>query len=163
MDDSKKRPLPPGPRYAPRPRRPDLGSTAERKTPRARRSDFDAFAIVLEDRVVLRTPFDQALVDALKQVPAPLRAFVKDGRPLERHLREHLEANADYFSSDDQLATSVAQLVDCIAAAGGLSDSWAVSLASSEIFDWALGSALRSFPDLHLFDVRILEEKPGGC
>jgi hypothetical protein len=133
-----------------RPKRPHTG-------PSWKRPDFAPYAVVFEDRVILRTPYDQPLIDALKQIPSALRAFVKDGRPLERSLREHLEANAEYFSSDDGLASSIESLVNCIAASNGLSDSWTITLAAPELFDWSVGSALKSFPELQLFDVRILE------
>jgi hypothetical protein len=134
-----------------RPQRPHTG-------PGWRRPEFAPFAVVFEDRVIIRTAFDKDLIDALKQIPSQLRAFVKDGRPLERSLREHLETNADYFSSEASLASSIEALVNCIAAAGGLSDSWTVTLAAPELFDWAVGSALKSFPELQLFDVRVLSE-----
>jgi hypothetical protein len=111
----------------------------------------------MDDRVVLRTPYNQEFVDSIKQIPAKLRAFVKDGRPLENALRQHLEKNEEYFSSDESLATMVGALVNSIAEARGLSDSWAVALAAPEVFDWALASALKVFPDLQLYDVRVLD------
>jgi hypothetical protein len=134
-----------------RPKRPHTGAGWKRP-------DFAPFAIVFDESVIVKTAFDQELVDALKQVPSQYRAFLKDGRPLERQLREHLEANADYFSGNDSLASAVSQLVDCIADARGLSDAWVVSLVAPELFDWTIGSALKSFPQLQLFDVRVLRE-----
>jgi hypothetical protein len=156
VDDPRSRPPHTGRRIGPRPRRPDVGDAARSRT-RPRRLDFPAFAVVYSDRIIIRTPYDATLVEAIKQIPSQLRSFVRDGRQLERALREHLEANADYFASDDQLATTVERLVSCIAAAGGLSDSWAVALAAPELFEWSVAATMRSFPDLQLFDVRILE------
>jgi hypothetical protein len=138
-------------------RRPQAPHTGPRHSPR--KADFPAFAIVFEDRVILRTPFNQEFIDAIKQIPAQLRAFIKEGRQLERKLREHLEENADYFSSHEELATTIEDLVNSIAKANGLSDSWAVALAVPELFDWAVGSALKAYPDLKLYDVRILADE----
>ena len=139
-----------------RPRPPTTGPTQPSRVPR--RPDFPAFAIVFETTVILRTPFQQEFINAIKQIPPKLRTFVKEGRPLERKLREYLLENEEYFSSHEDLASMVEQLVGAIAKAGGLSDSWTVSLAVPELFDWAVGSALKAFPELALFDVRILSE-----
>jgi hypothetical protein len=113
---------------------------------------------VFGDRLVLRTPFHAAFVDEIKQIPAKLRVFTKDGRQLENLLRRHLEENEAYFASDAQLAHTVTSLVESIAAARGLSDSWVVALAAPELFEWVMGASLRAFPDLNLYDVRVLEK-----
>lgn len=151
MDDQK-------PKFRPHVRRPQPPKVGPRRTSGPRGPEFTAYAIVFEDSVVIRTPFNQAFVDAIKQIPARLRNFVKDGRQLERKLREHLEANEEYFSSHDELATTIQNLVSSIAASNGLSDSWAVALATPELFEWSVGSALKEFPDLQLYDVRVLPE-----
>jgi hypothetical protein len=141
-----------------RPRPPDVGP----REAGPRRPDFKAFAVVMDDRVILRTPYNAEFVGAIKQVPAKLRTFVKDGRSLENALRQHLEKNEEYFSSHEDLATMIDALVKSIAEARGLSDSWAVALALPELFDWALGSALKAFPDLQLYDVRVLDASGGN-
>ena len=123
-----------------------------------RRADFAAFAVVLGDRMIVRTPYNQEFIESIKQIPSQLRMFIKDGRPLERALRTHLEANEEYFSSHEDLAAVVDSLVNSIARAGGLSDSWAIALAVPEVFEWALAAALKAFPDLQLYDVRVLDE-----
>jgi hypothetical protein len=153
MDDQK-------PRHPPHIRRPKPPIVGPRGGPR--RPEFTAYAIVFDDSVILRTPYNQAFVEAIKQVPAKLRAFVKDGRPVERRLREHLEQHEDYFSSHDELATAIQSLVGAVASSNGLSDSWMIALATPELFDWAVGSALQQFPDLQLYDVRVLDEAPGA-
>jgi hypothetical protein len=124
-----------------------------------RRADFAAYAIVYADRIIFRTPYNAAFVDTIKQVPSKLRSFVKDGRQLESALREHLEKNEDYFSSNVELASIVESLVNSVAASKGLSDSWIVALAAPELFEFSMAAALQQFPDLNLYDVRILTEE----
>ena len=68
-----------------RPRAPQVGPRGPRALPR--KQEFRAFAVVLDDRIVLRTPYNADLVADLKQIPAKLRLFVKDGRQLERTLQ----------------------------------------------------------------------------
>ena len=153
MDEQKRRPAP----YIRRPRPPQVGPKGGPK-----RTEFTAFAIVFEDSLILRTPFNKAFVEAIKQIPAKLRSFVKDGRPVERKLREHLEEHEEYFSSHDELATTIQSLVGAVAASNGLSDAWLVALATPELFDWAVAAALKEFPDLQLYDVRVLGDAPSG-
>ena len=135
-----------------RPRPPDLGPR------RPRRTEFEAYAIVFDDRIIYRTPYNAQFVDEIKQIPAKLRSFVKDGRQLENSLRKHLESNEAYFSSHADLAAAVESLVNAIAKSGGLSDAWVVALAAPELFEWSMASALKHFPDLQLYDVRVLGE-----
>jgi len=135
-----------------RPRPPDLGPR------RPRRIEFEAYAIVFDDRIIFRTPYNAQFVDEIKQIPAKLRSFVKDGRQLENSLRTHLEANEDYFSSHAELAATVESLVNAIAKSGGLSDAWLVALAAPELFEWSMAAALKQFPDIQLYDVRVLRE-----
>jgi hypothetical protein len=138
------------------PKRPDLGPRRQYSPPR--RQVFPAFAVVFDDRIIYRTPYNAEFVEEIKQIPAKLRSFVKDGRPLEGSLRKHLEANETYFSSNDELASTVAALVESIAQANGLSDAWVIPLAAPELFEWSMAAALKQFPDLRLFDVRVLQE-----
>ena len=140
-----------------KPRPPDVGPRRPYAPPR--RAEFAAFALVFDDRVILRTPYSAKFVDDIKQIPSNLRSFVKDGRPLEGSLRKHLETNEHYFASTEELATIVEGLVARIAAANGLSDSWVVALAAPELFEFTLAVALQQFPDLELFDVRVLADE----
>ncbi len=139
-----------------RPRPPDIGPRRNYSAPR--RPDFPAFAIVFDDRVIFRTPYNAEFVDDIKRIPSKLRSFAKDGRPLENALRQHLEANESYFSSHEDLATVIELLVGSISQSNGLSDAWVVALASPDLFDWSLAAALKQFPDLSLYDVRVLTE-----
>ena len=125
-----------------------------------RRADFAAFALVYDDRVIIRTPYNAQFVEEIKQIPAKLRSFVKDGRPLEAALRKHFETNEEYFASTEELATIVEGLVARIAAANGLSDAWVVALAAPELFEFALAVTMQYFPDLELYDVRVLTGEP---
>lgn len=113
---------------------------------------------MLEDRLIFRTPYNAAFVEDIKHVPSKMRMFVKDGRPLENALRVHLEANEAYFSSHDELASTIEALATSVAQSNGLSDAWVVALASSDLFEWAMASALKQFPDLALYDVRVLDD-----
>lgn len=124
-----------------------------------RRPEFRPYAVVFGERLILKTPYNAEFVQDIKQIPAKLRAFVKDGRPLEKSLRQHLEDNEDYFASQDELAAIVEALVASIAASRGLSEAWVVALGAPELFEWAVGSALKQFPDLELHDVRRLESE----
>lgn len=137
-----------------RPKPPDIGPRSTYHPPR--RQVFPAYAVVFDDRLIFRTPYNKEFVENIKQVPAKLRAFVKDGRQLESALRKHLETNEDYFASNDQLATIVESLVQHIAQSNGLSDAWVVALAAPELFEFAMAVALQQFPKLQLFDVRLL-------
>jgi hypothetical protein len=114
--------------------------------------------VVYEDRIVLRTPYNREFVEAIKQIPSKLRAYQKEGRPLERKLRLHLEQHEEYFASSEELAAVVVGLAEAIESAGGMSDSWIVGLAAPELFEWAMAAALAQFPDLQLFDVRVLPD-----
>lgn len=143
-----------------RPKPPDLGPRKKYNFPK--KADFPAYAVVFDDRIIYRTPYNAEFIDDIKQIPAKLRAFVKDGRPLENSLRQHLETHEDYFSSRDELASVVEALVNSIAASNGLSDSWVVSLAAPELFEFSMAAALKQFPEIALFDVRILEEGDQG-
>ena len=125
-----------------------------------RRADFPAFAVVFEDRIIFRTPYNAEFVEDIKRIPYKLRAFTKDGRPLEGALRKHLESNEEYFASHDELASTIESLVNSIAQANGLSDSWVVALAAADLFEWSMAAALKQFPDLALYDVRILTQGP---
>jgi hypothetical protein len=140
-----------------KPRPPDIGPRKAYSPPR--RAEFASFALVFDDRVIIRTPYNAKFVDDIKQVPPKLRSFVKDGRPLEGALRKHLETNEVYFASTEELATIVEGLVGRIAAANGLSDAWVVALAAPELFEFALAVALQHVPDLELYDVRVLAEE----
>jgi hypothetical protein len=137
-----------------RPRPPDLGPRQSYAPPK--RAEFPAFAVVFEDRIIVRTPYHARFVEDIKQVPPKLRSFVKDGRPLENALRLHLEKHEDYFAASEEIATIVHTLVERISEAGGLSDSWIVALAAPELFEFTMAVALTHFPDLELFDVRVL-------
>ncbi len=137
-----------------RPRPPDIGPRKPQALPGT--THFTAFAVAFADRLVLRTPYDAGFVEDIKQIPSKLRAFAKDGRQLENLLRRHLEDNETYFSSNDDLASMVAALVESIAEARGLSDSWVIALAAPELFEWSLAATLKAFPDANLFDVRVL-------
>jgi hypothetical protein len=141
-----------------RPRAPDIGP--RRKYAPPNRVEFAAYAVVYDDRLILRTPYNADFVEDIKQIPAKFRAFVKDGRQLEGALRKHLEANEAYFSSQEDLASTVESLVNNIAQSHGLSDSWVVVLASADLFEWSMAAALKQFPDLNLYDVRVLEPGP---
>lgn len=140
-----------------KPRPPDVGPRTAYAPPR--RAEFAAFALVFDDRVIIRTPYNAKFVDEIKQVPPRLRSFVKDGRPLEGSLRKHLESNEAYFASTEELATIVEGLVGRIAAANGLSDAWVVALAAPELFEFAIAVTMQHFPDLELYDVRVLAEE----
>ncbi len=137
-----------------RPKPPDIGPRRNYNFPR--RADFPAYAIVFEDRIVFRTPYNAQFVEDVKQIPFKLRAFVKDGRQLESTLRAHLEQNEEYFSSNDELASIVEALVNSVAASNGLSDAWVVALAAPDLFEWSMAAALKQFPDIALYDVRVL-------
>lgn len=137
------------------PRRPDVGPRRNYSPPR--RAEFAAYAVVFDDRIVFRTPYNAEFVDDIKRIPAKLRSFQKDGRQLEGALRKHLEANEGYFASQDELASTIESLVNSIAASNGLSDAWVVALASTDLFEWAMASALKQWPELALYDVRVLE------
>jgi hypothetical protein len=138
------------------PRPPDLGP--RRKYAYPKRADFTAYAIVYDDRLIFRTPYRAQFVEEIKAIPSQARAFVKDGRPLESALRKHLEENEDYFSANEALADTIDALVRSIAASNGLSDAWVVALAAPELFEFAMGAALRQYPDISLYDVRVLDE-----
>jgi hypothetical protein len=139
-----------------RPKPPDIGPRRAYAPPR--RTEFTAYAVVFGDRIIFRTPYNAEFVDDIKRIPSRMRAFVKDGRPLENALRTHLESHEAYFSSHVDLASTVEALVNSIAASNGLSDAWVVALASTDLFEWAMASALKQFPDFALYDVRVLDE-----
>ena len=141
-----------------RPKAPEFGPKREYELPHM--IDFTAFAIVYDDSIILRTPYNAKFVEEIKQIPFQVRSFVKDGRKLERTLIEHLEKYESYFSSNDELATMVESLVDRISKSRGLSDAWTVKLVAPELFEFSMAVALQHFPDLELFDIRILE--PGS-